>query len=147
MNKPEPAPVDPNEALSLALQVVSEERFPIFATIDNDQPRLRPVAPVRTSGFTVWIANLKQYHKTQEIAANPQVELCYVNDNHDQVRLTGRAFVATDSELLQEIWESNPLLQHYLGSADNPNLIVYRVEPTQVRYMREWALQYHDVTC
>ena len=95
----------------------------------------------------MWIANLKQYHKTQEIAANPQVELCYVNDNHDQVRLTGRAFVETDSELLQEIWESNPLLQHYLGSADNPNLIVYRVEPTQVRYMREWALQYHDVTC
>ena len=147
MNKPEPAPVDPNEAPSLALQVVSEDRFPILATIDNDQPRLRPVSPVRTSGFTVWIANLKQYHKTQEIAANPQVELCYVNDNHDQVRLTGRAFVETDSELLQEIWESNPLLQHYLGSADNPNLIVYRVEPTQVRYMREWALQYHDVQC
>ena len=147
MNKPEPAPVDPNEAPSLALKVVSEDRFPILATIDNDQPRLRPVSPVRTSGFTVWIANLKQYHKTQEIAANPQVELCYVNDNHDQVRLTGRAFVETDSELLQEIWESNPLLQHYLGSADNPNLIVYRVEPTQVRYMREWALQYHDVPC
>ena len=147
MNKPEPAPVDPNEAPSLALKVVSEDRFPILATIDNDQPRLRPVSPVRTSGFTVWIANLKQYHKTQEIAVNPQVELCYVNDNHDQVRLTGRAFVETDSELLQEIWESNPLLQHYLGSADNPNLIVYRVEPTQVRYMREWALQYHDVTC
>ena len=147
MNKPEPAPVDPNEVPSLALQVVSGDRFPVLATIDNDQPRLRPVSPVRTSGFTVWIANLKQYRKTLEIAANPQVELCYVNDNHDQVRLTGRAFVETDSELLQEIWESNPLLQHYLGSADNPNLIVYRVEPTQVRYMREWALQYHDVPC
>mgnify|MGYP002631302849 FL=1 len=147
MNKPEPTPVDPQEVPALALQVVSEDRFPILATIDGEQPRLRPVSPVRTSGFTVWIANLKQYHKTQEIAANPKVELCYVNGNHDQVRLTGTAFVETDSELLQEIWDSNPLLQHYLGSPANPNLIVYRVEPTQVRYMREWALEYHDVPC
>ena len=31
------------------------------------------------------------------------------------------------------------------GSLDNPALIVYRVRPTRVRFMREWALEYHEV--
>jgi hypothetical protein len=47
--------------------------------------------------------------------------------------------------LLQEIWDANPLLRQYLGSIDNPMLIVYRIRPTRVRYMREWALEYYDV--
>ena len=37
------------------------------------------------------------------------------------------------------------LLRNYLGTIDNPELVVYRIEPRQVRYMREWALEYHDV--
>ena len=37
------------------------------------------------------------------------------------------------------------LLRHYLGSLDNPALIVYRIVPSRVRFMREWALDYHDV--
>jgi hypothetical protein len=47
--------------------------------------------------------------------------------------------------VLAEIWDSNPLLRQYLGTADNPELIVYRIDPTRVRYMREWALEYHEV--
>ena len=48
-------------------------------------------------------------------------------------------------EVLEEIWNDNPLLRQYLGSIENPELIVYRVVPSRVRFMREWALQYHDV--
>ena len=31
------------------------------------------------------------------------------------------------------------------GTIDNPELLVYRIVPEQVRFMREWALDYHDV--
>ena len=55
------------------------------------------------------------------------------------------AEVLTDRALLQEIWDSTPLLRQYLGSLDNPELIVYRIRPTRVRYMQEWALDYHEV--
>lgn len=145
MTKPEPKPIDPQQLLQLALTVVQEDRFPYLATIDGDQPRLRPVSPVRTDGFTVYVANLRLYHKTVEIQANPKVELCYMDAGHNQVRITGTADVVTDRDLLQEIWNANPLMQQFLGSIDNPELIVYRVQPTQVRYMQEWALKYHTV--
>jgi general stress protein 26 len=113
--------------------------------MDGEQPRVRPVSPVRTDGFTVYVANLRSYRKTGEIAANPKVELCYLDEQHNQVRLTGIVQVVTERDLLKAIWDNNPLLRQYLGSLDNPELIVYRVKPTRVRYMQEWALEYYEV--
>ncbi|MEQ8418294.1 MAG: pyridoxamine 5'-phosphate oxidase family protein [Imperialibacter sp.] len=145
MPKPTPEPIDPTKVPQLAAELVKKVKFPVLATIDSDQPRLRPVSPVRTDGFTVYVANLKSYGKTAEIAANPKVELCYVDEEHNQVRITGVAEVVSDRALLEDIWNSNRLLQHYLGSVDNPQLIVYKVVPNRVRFMLEWALEYYEV--
>src|SRR3954451_13354161 len=93
MTKPLPEPVDPGKVKDLARAVVAADRFPQLATVDGDQPRVRPVSPVRTDGFTIYVANLRAYHKTAEIEANPKVELCYLDDKHDQVRITGVAEV------------------------------------------------------
>ena len=145
MTKPLPEPIDPQHLPDLARAVIQADRFPYLATMDGDQPRVRPVSPVRTEGYTVYVANLRSYHKTEELAANPRVELCYLDERHDQVRITGVAEVVTDRALLQDIWDETPLLRQYLGSIDNPELIVYRIRPTRVRYMKEWALDYHEV--
>ncbi len=145
MAKPTPAPVDPAELVALANGVIKADKFPSLASMDGDQARVRPVSPVRTDGFTIYIANLRMYHKTVEIAVNPKVELAYVDEKHDQVRITGVAEVLTDKAILEQIWKTNPLLKQYLGSIDNPALIVYKVVPKVVRYMREWALEYYDV--
>ena len=145
MSKPKPKPISPRDVPDLARDVLKQDRFPYLATVDGDQPRVRPVSPVRTDGFTVYIANLRGYHKTAEIEANPKVELCYLSDGHDQVRITGAAEVVRERAMLESIWEENPLLRQYLGSIDNPDLIVYRIVPLQVRFMREWALTYYDV--
>lgn len=145
MPKPQPPKIDPKDLPSLALAVIRADPFPHLATIDGDQPRLRPVSPVKTDGFTIYVANLRSYGKTAEIAANPRVELCYLDEHHNQVRLTGVAEIVTDRALLQEIWDSNALMRQYLGSLDNPQLIVYRITPNRVRYMQEWALEYYEV--
>ena len=145
MSKPTPQPVKPEDVPQLAAVLVKKVRFPMLATIDGNQPRVRPVSPVRTDGFTVYVANLKSYSKTADIEKNPNVELCYLDEDHNQVRITGEAVVVTDRKLLEEIWNSNRLLQHYLGSIDNPELIVYKINPAKVRFMQEWALKYYDV--
>lgn len=145
MNKPQPEPIDPARLRELAQAVMEADRFPDLASVDGDQPRVRPVSPVRTDGFTVYVANLRFYHKTQEIAANPKVELCYLSPEHNQVRITAVAEVVEDRALLVEIWDANPLMRQYLGTLDNPDLIVYRMVPQHVRYMQEWALEYYDV--
>jgi uncharacterized pyridoxamine 5'-phosphate oxidase family protein len=120
MSKPALKPIASAELVSLSLGVMKAAKFPQLATIDGDQPRLRPVSPVRTDGFNV-------------------------DDHHNQVRITGTAEVLTDRPMLEEIWNSNPLLRQYLGSLENPMLIVYRIQPNRVRYMVEWALEYYEV--
>jgi general stress protein 26 len=145
MPKPVLKEIDPAELVRLSHEVIRAARFPQLATVDDGQPRVRPVSPVRVDGFTIYVANLRNYHKTVEIAVNPRVELCYLDEHHNQVRITGVAEVLSDRALLQEIWDANPLLRNYLGSIDNPALIVYRIIPKRVRYMQEWAIEYYEV--
>jgi len=142
---PQPQPVDPAQLPQLASATMKAAKFPMLATVDGDQPRLRPVSPVRTEGFVVYVANLRRYGKTRELEANPKAELCYTDDAHHQVRITSQAEIVTERPLLEEIWAASPLLRAYLGSIDNPELIIYRFVPSRVRYMREWALEYFEV--
>lgn len=145
--KPRPEPVKSSELYDLAHAVIKDAKFPMLATVDSQsQPRVRPVSPVRVDpDFTIYVANLAMYKKTSEIAENPQVELAYLAPDHDQLRITGHAKIVSDKETLADIWATNPLLKQYLGSPDNPEFILYRIVPNQVRFMREWALDYHDV--
>src|SRR5438105_9133200 len=107
MPKPALKAIDPADIEQGARAVVAADHFPHLASMDGDQPRVRPVSPVRTDDFTVYVANLRSYHKTGEMAANPKVELCYLDDHHDQVRITGVAEVVTDRAILQEVWDTN----------------------------------------
>ena len=143
--KPLPPPTA-EEARQLALAVVAADKFPMLASMDGLQPRVRPVSPVLTEGLTVWVASMRSSGKTSEIEQNNLVELCYLTPDHDQVRITGVAEVETDGLRRQSIWDANPLLRAYMKSMDNPEFVLYRVEPKRVRYMREWALEYHEVT-
>ncbi|MBX2817004.1 MAG: pyridoxamine 5'-phosphate oxidase family protein [Saprospiraceae bacterium] len=145
MPKPAPKKILPEEVLAVALQVVQEDRFPVLATVDGIHARVRPVSPVHIDGFTTYVANLRSYAKTKQIEINPCVELCYLDAQHNQVRIEARAEVVTDRALLEFFWKKNRLLEHYLGSIDNPELIVYRMVPTKVSFMQEWALTYMQV--
>ncbi|HUK33521.1 MAG TPA: pyridoxamine 5'-phosphate oxidase family protein [Vicinamibacterales bacterium] len=145
MIKPEAVPT--GAALrELALQTIKDAKFPVVASMDGDQPRLRPVSPVRTDGFTIYVASLRSSNKTGELENNPKVELCYLAENHDQVRITGIAERVTDRAVLQDIWDGDPLLRRFLGTIDNPEFILYKMIPNRVRFMREWALDYYEVT-
>ena len=140
-----PPPVPPEALRETALETIRKAKFPMMATVENGQPRVRPVSPVRTDGFTIFIASMRSSGKTAELEANERVELCYLSEDHDQVRITGPARRVTDRAVLQSIWDANPLLRAYLGSIDNPEFVLYEVVPEQVRFMREWALEYQEV--
>ncbi len=143
--RPEPVAVDPSRLVELAQSTMARARFPMLATVDRSRPRLRPVSPVAVEGFTVFVASFRSSHKTGELAANPAVELCYLDEGHDQVRIEGIAELVTEGTLRQRIWDSNPLLRGFLESIDDPEFMLYCIRPTRVRFMREWALEYFEV--
>ena len=143
--KPEPAPVDVSRLVELARETMARAPFPMLASVDGDRPRLRPVSPVGADGFTVYVASLRSSNKTLELQANPAVELCYLDEGHDQVRIAGTAEPVLDATTRQTIWNRNPLLRTFLGTIENPEFVLYRIRPERVLFMREWALSYHQV--
>jgi general stress protein 26 len=146
VSPPSPKAISPDQAAALARAVVQAVSFPFLATAGLDgQPRVRPVSALHIDGFTVYLANLRSYGKTSEIADNPKVELCFLDSRHDQVRITGCAEVVDDRDTLHAIWNGNPLLHSYVNAPDDAELVVYRIIPQRVRFMREWALEYQDV--
>ena len=82
-----------------------------MTTMDDDQPCARPVSPLRNDNFVVWIASLRDSHKTAEIGINPKTELCYMTQTHDQVRITGLVHTITDAAVRFELWNQSPLLK------------------------------------
>ena len=142
--KPLPAPL-PEDVRELALSTMRQAKFPMLASMDGDQPRVRPVSPVKTTEFTAYVASFRSSHKTGELEENAKVELCYMSDKHDQVRITGIAERVVERDIIEDIWEANPLLRSYLATMDNPEFMLYRIVPIRVRFMREWALEYFDV--
>jgi general stress protein 26 len=145
MATPIPDIAGSEDLVQQALDVIRADRLPYLATVEGDQPRLRPIAPVKTDGFTVYVANLRSYGKTAEIESNPRVELCYLDGHHDQVRITGTAEVVTDPATREAVWNSNPHMRKHLISFENPDFILYRIIPSRVRFMKEWALTYREV--
>jgi len=135
----------PADVRALALQVMRDDPFPMLASVDGDQPSVRPVSPVRTEGFLVYVASMRSSGKTFELHRNRKVELCYLTLAHDQVRITGEARLITDPGIRQEVWDANPLLRAYLQSIENPEFMLYAIVPKRVRYMKEWALEYQEV--
>lgn len=117
----------------------------MLASTAGGRPRVRPISPLRTEGFRVYFASFRSSNKTAELAANPLVELCYLDESHDQVRIAGTAHLVRDAAVRRSIWEENPLLRSFMGSLDNPEFMLYRVDPSRVLFMREWALEYHEV--
>ena len=144
--QPKPEPVDPSRLVEIAQQTIRQAKYPMLASVDPDgQPRVRPVSPVKVDGFFVWVASLRSSGKTVELEENPRVELCYLEGGHDHVRITGLAVLVEDDAERRMIWDANPLLRSFLKSIDNPEFMLYRIEPKRVRFMREWALEYHEV--
>jgi general stress protein 26 len=142
---PIPPPIPPEQVPVLARGVVAACKFPLFASVDGDQPRVRPMTLSWEENFTTYYVSLRRFHKTVELAANPKVEICFLDDDHNQVRISGIAEVVTDAALRQRAWDADPLLRRYLGTLDNPEFMLLRVVPGRVRYMKEWALDYLDV--
>ena len=60
-------------------------------------------------------------------------------------RLSGTAEVVTDRRELDAVWAASALLRQFLGTIADPEFVLYRIVPSRIRYMQEWALAYHEV--
>lgn len=119
--------MEPNELLALI------NRHPAFflATVEEGEPRVRGMLLYHADehGIVFHTGTMKELYR--QLLANPAVELCF-NDwqQNIQVRVRGKAVLADDPRLKQEIVDSpgRAFLKPWVEQMGMEMLAVFRVE-------------------
>jgi len=104
-----------------------------LATIDGDQPRVRPFGAVDVFDGKLYIQTGKVKKVAQQMAANPKVEICgMVEDKWIRIEAT----VVEDDriEARQHMLDANPVLKSMYGADDGNNEVLYLKKATATFY-------------
>ena len=115
-------------------------------TPDGRAPRVRPVCAFLQDDMTILVPSHTHTRKIEEIEQNPEVEICFVDTRHWQVRVAGTADVVADLDIKRRLMETtlDPKLWKgfFPGGAQDERFVLYRSRPRSFEWMKEWELEY-----
>ena len=107
-----------------------------LATVDNDQPRVRPFGTAHVFEGRLYIQTGKAKDVSKQIHANPKVELCAFKDG-EWLRVAGTLVEDDRREARQSMLDAYPSLQG-MYKADDGN--------TEVFYMKDATATFSSFT-
>ena len=102
-----------------------------LATMDGDQPRVRPFGSVDIFEGKLYIQTGKVKAVAKQIAANPKVELCAFKDGR-WLRITGELVEDDRREAKKHMLDSYPVLRRMYSEDDGNTLVLYFKNATAV---------------
>jgi general stress protein 26 len=128
-----------------AMEIIRGAGYGVLATDVEGQPRVRPMAFVVTDDFRLLSSTFKRSGKTQELARNPRVEICFVDGRKYQLRVEGRADISGGPEKKRELLALNPNVKKHFTDEHNPEFVLIEIIPTRMRWMPPGFGEYHPV--
>ncbi|CAN5309853.1 pyridoxamine 5'-phosphate oxidase family protein [soil metagenome] len=123
-----------DEELAAINHIISSTRFATVTTRTADGDLVsRPLAVLeREFDGTVWFFTQDPSPKTEDIAADPHVNVAYA-DGASTVSLSGTASVDRDQARIDEFW--NPWAEAWFeGGREDPTVALLRVDATSAEY-------------
>ena len=102
-----------------------------LATMDGDQPRVRPFGTIDIFDGKLYIQTGKVKDVAKQIAANPKVEICAFKDGK-WLRLSGELVEDDRREAKKHMLDSYPILRHMYNEDDGNTLVLYFKNATAV---------------
>ncbi|MBR4120320.1 MAG: pyridoxamine 5'-phosphate oxidase family protein [Spirochaetales bacterium] len=102
-----------------------------LATMDGDQPRVRPFGSVDIFDGKLYIQTGKVKAVAKQIAANPKVEICAFKGGR-WLRLSGELVEDDRREAKKHMLDSYPMLRHMYNEDDGNTLVLYFKNATAV---------------
>ena len=102
------------------IQFATENPICFMATLEGDQPRVRTLALEFADENGFYFAILSPKQLSQQIKANPKVEVCFYNHPSDlmqakQMRVTGKMERVDNPELQQRVAGEGTFLEELTG--------------------------------
>ena len=118
------------------IDLIRDAGFGVLATIENNQPRVRPMMPYLTEdNKELLVALLGRSRTIGQVKENPHVEVCFVDRKMWYCRVTGDAKITTDKEKKGVLWNNIPMLRQYFGGIDDPNFQLLEITIKTVEAM------------
>ena len=95
-----------------------------LATIDGDQPRVRPFGTAEIFEDKLYIQTGKSKNVSKQIEANPKVELCGFKDGR-WIRVSGKLVRDDRVEAKQDMLDKNPELKSMYSATDDNTEVLY----------------------
>ena len=118
-----------------AIDIVKDAGFGFLATVEGDQPRVRPMMPYLSEDGELLLALLGRSRTIPEIKGNPHVELCFVDRKMWYCRVTGTAVISNDAAKKESVFENVPMLRQYFAGPQDPNFHLAVIKATKVEAM------------
>ena len=127
-----PSPEEAKKNMETVFKFLKESGFYFLATVDGDQPRVRPFGTVLIFEGKLYIQTGRKKNVSKQIARNGKVEICAYQPKAKRcLRLTGTLVDDNRREPKQAILDAYPGLKK-MYSADDPNTQVLYFAPGAV---------------
>ncbi len=111
------------------ISFLNDAGFYFLATVDGDQPRVRPFgAHVEYEG-KIYFSTNSQKEIYKQILSNPFVEISGVDPAGRWIRLSGEAVVDNRTEIKEKMIEANPALSSRYNANDAIFTVFYLKNP------------------
>ena len=113
-----------NEKLEKVLKFLDEAQTYYLATIEGDQPRVRPFGTALIYKDKLYIQTGKVKPVSKQLKANPKAEICAFKDGK-WVRIAGELIEDETREVKTLMLEKMPMLRHMYNEDDGNMQMLY----------------------
>ena len=129
-----------------AMDIISDAGFGFLATVEGNQPRVRPMMPYLTEDGELLLALLGRSRTIPQIKANPNVEVCYVDRKMWYCRVSGVAAISEDISKKKIAFENVPMLRQYFAGPEDPNFHLAVIEIKSLEAMTPHSRMPEEIT-
>jgi len=115
--------------------VIRDSGFGFLATVEGDQPRVRPMMPYLTDEGEFLLALLSRSRSIDQIKKNSFVEACFVDRKMWYCRISGKAEISSNLEKKIKLWDAIPMLRQYFSGPEDANFIMAEIKIQKIEAM------------
>lgn len=119
-----------------ALKILDKNMIGTMATVQGNKPHSRYMT-FFNDNFTLYTVTSKKTHKTEELKQNPNTHILLGYDGHgfgdSFLEIEGTVIESDDESMKEKVW--NKALKDWFEGPEDPDLLILKVTPSQIRLM------------
>jgi uncharacterized pyridoxamine 5'-phosphate oxidase family protein len=132
-----------DELIQGVWKIFSGEPHIFLATIEGDQPRVRPVTLIRLQN-RLFVTTGSNDAKVKQIKQNPKTEFCLLLEKDERkgtIRAECEARIVENKDIKADVYNNISFAKEFWKSPEDPNFTLILLQPNTFEYMKPGSVQ------